>query len=165
MPWLGVMNLRAHRLTSATVEASVAGSRGRLCRRHGRIRFAHQPGGVLLRGLDDDSPRHQAMAHPAHLSALNVVGSDTVRAKPAADGAAGQRVLLEAKCRHGKAMHHVAGQQFEMICGIHRHVQFTNRADVIGGVQDSVRTGLLKAPGPLLAENAHRLVGWRHVFA
>ena len=161
---LGVMNLRAHRRTSAMVGIGTARSRAGVlasCYRR-RIRIEHQPGGVVLLGFDDHAPGHQAVAYSAHLRALNVVGSDAVRAEPAGDRAAGQRVLLEAKCRHGKAVHHVAGHQFKMIGRIHRHVQFPDRADIVGCVQDSVGTGLLKTPGPLLGEHAHRLVGGRH---
>src|ERR1019366_8586469 len=51
-----------------------------------------------------------------------------------------------------------------MIGCVHCYMQFPNRADVIGCVQDSVRPRLLKTPGPLLGKNAHRLVGWRHVL-
>ena len=51
-----------------------------------------------------------------------------------------------------------------MIRCIHRHVQFPDRADIVGRIQNSVGAGLLKTPGPLLADDAHRLLGRRHGF-
>src|SRR5882762_5485971 len=49
-----------------------------------------------------------------------------------------------------------------MIGGVHGYVQFAHGSDVIGRVEDSIGSGRLKAPCPLLCVHAHRLIGRRH---
>src|SRR5271165_4009033 len=108
---------------------------------------------MLLGGLDDDARGHQSVSEAAHLRALNVVVAWAGCAKPAGDCPAWNGVLLQPEHWHRKAVEHVARQQLEMIRRVRFHVQLAHGANVIRGIEDSVCAGLLKAPGPLLAEN------------